>query len=268
MGGKAEVAVAVTPATNLGPDVSAALARHVITLADSKRLLGIRYSDWLLGSPSIETGIAASSMAQDEWGHARMLYAMLKDLGLDPAQVERDRPAEEYASIDVLDRPFTDWAEVVTAMLAVDGALSLALESFAGGTFEPARSRIPKMLAEEVFHRDLGAAWFSRLASGSEAARRRLAAAVRDMVPRTMAWLDPADAPHRVLYAAGLVGAGSLDAYRAQVGPLFDRVGVRVAAIEPNREGWDAARGRGRGHPDEEAVERARGDKNRALLVE
>lgn len=262
------MAVAVTAASNLAPEVSAALVRHVITLADSKRLLGIRYSDWLLGSPSIESGIAASSMAQDEWGHARLLYAMLKDMGLDPAQVERDRPAEEYASIDVLDRPFTDWAEVVTAMVTVDGALSLALEAFAGGTFEPARSRIPKMLAEEVFHRDLGAAWFSRLASGSEAARRRLATAVRDMLPRTMAWLDPGDASHQALFAAGVVGAGSLDAYRAQVGPLLERVGVRVADFEPNREGWDATRSRGPGHPDEEAVERARGDKNRALLVE
>jgi phenylacetate-CoA oxygenase PaaI subunit len=240
----------------------------VITLADSKRLLGIRYSDWLLGSPSIETGIAASSMAQDEWGHARLLYAMLKELGLDPAAVERDRSAEEYASVDVLDRRFTDWAEVVTAMATVDTALSLALEAFASGTFEPARSRIPKMLAEEVFHRDLGVAWFSRLAGGSEAARRRLTTAVQDMLPRTMAWLEPADAQYGALLTAGVVGGRSMDAYRAQMAPVLERVGFSLAAVQPERTGWDLARSRGPGHPDEEAVERARGDKNRALLVE
>ena len=33
-------------------------------------------------------------------------------------------------------------------------------------------------------------------------------------------------------------------------------------------DGWDAVRGRGAGHPAEEAVERARGDLNRALFVE
>ena len=35
----------------------AALRRLILTLADSKRLMGIRYSDWLLGAPSIETGL-------------------------------------------------------------------------------------------------------------------------------------------------------------------------------------------------------------------
>ena len=55
-----------------------ALIRLIITLADSKRIMGIRYSDWALGAPSIETGVSTSSMTQDEWGHARLLYAMLK----------------------------------------------------------------------------------------------------------------------------------------------------------------------------------------------
>ena len=40
----------------------AALERLILSLADSKRLMGIRYSDWILGSPSVETGIATSSM--------------------------------------------------------------------------------------------------------------------------------------------------------------------------------------------------------------
>jgi ring-1,2-phenylacetyl-CoA epoxidase subunit PaaC len=258
----------ITAATTLGPEVSAALVRHVITLADSKRLLGIRYSDWLLGSPSIETGIAASSMAQDEWGHARLLYAMLKDMGLDPGPVERDRPAAAYASLDVLDQRFSDWAAVVTAMVAVDGALSLALDAFASGSYEPARSRIPKMLAEEVFHREMGAAWFTRLASGSRSARERLAAELRRMLPRTLAWLDPADAAHGALVESGVVTPGAPERYRTQMGPIFERVGVSLASVEPDRTGWDPARSRGAGHPDGEAVERARGDRNRALLVE
>ena len=60
----------------LGADDRAALKRLILGLADSKRLMGIRYSDWVLGAPSVETGIATSSMTQDEWGHARLLYAM------------------------------------------------------------------------------------------------------------------------------------------------------------------------------------------------
>ncbi|NIP60288.1 MAG: hypothetical protein GWO00_20930, partial [Gemmatimonadetes bacterium] len=125
------------------------MERLILTLADSKRLMGIRYSDWLLGAPSIETGIATSSMAQDEWGHARLLYAMLKDLGIDPVPVEHDRPPAEYASIGALDEEMPDWAALVAAICLVDSAIAVVLESFSRGRFEPARGRVPKMLAEE-----------------------------------------------------------------------------------------------------------------------
>jgi phenylacetate-CoA oxygenase PaaI subunit len=254
--------------TTLAPEVQAALARHVITLADSKRILGIRYSDWLLGAPSIETGIAASSMAQDEWGHARLLYAMLKDLGIDPGPVERDRPAEQYARLEALDEPVPDWAALVAVMVAVDTALSAALDAFARGCYEPARSRVPKMLMEEEFHRDLGLAWFRRLAAGSEEATRRLAESLEAVLPRTLAWLDPDDEPHRTLVGAGMVAEGAKDRYLAQYGAVFEGVGVRLDAVAPERGGWDVARSRGPGRPAAEVVEQARGDRNRALLVE
>jgi len=125
-----------------------ALRRHILTLADSKRLLGIRYSDWVLGAPSLESNIAAASMAQDEWGHARLLYALLKGVGESPREIEHERPAEAYASVDELDSPLEDWAEVVAAMVVVDGVLTAALASFAAGSYEPARARIPKMITE------------------------------------------------------------------------------------------------------------------------
>ena len=128
----------------------------ILTLADSKRMMGIRYSDWILGAPSVEAGIAASSMSQDEWGHARLIYAMLKELGEDPVAVEHDRPAEAYASLDALDEPFDNWADVVAGMVLLDGALSVALEGFSEGSFEFARNRIPKMMQEERYHADLG----------------------------------------------------------------------------------------------------------------
>ena len=253
---------------DLDLSIESALIRHIITLADSKRILGIRYSDWLLGAPSIETGIAASSMAQDEWGHARLLYAMLKDLGVDPAAVERERPAVEYASLDPLDERFADWASVVSAMVCVDTALTAALEAFAAGSFEPARSRIPKMVMEETFHRDLGHAWFRRLASGSEEATERLSSSLTAMLPRTVAWLEPTDASFRALVAAGLVEEGATERFWVQHGAVFEGVGVNRSTVEAVREGWDESRSRGPGHPDLQTIEQARGDRNRALLVE
>lgn len=247
-----------------------ALHRFVLSLADSKRLMGIRYSDWLLGAPSIEAGIAASSMCQDEWGHARLLYAMLKELGTDPTAVEHERADGAYASVDTLDAPFADWAAVTAGMVLVDGALTVALTSFARGRFEPATTRVPKMLSEEEFHRSLGLAWYRRLAeSASPEAIDCLRAATEAMLPPTLAWLGASDASASRLVEAGVVGASGelIGAYREAVREPVALVGVDVDAVRPS-EGWDAKRGRGPGHPDADALERARGDRNRMLLVE
>jgi len=246
-----------------------ALRRLITTLADSKRLMGLRYSDWLLGAPSIEMGIATSSMAQDEWGHARLLYAMLKELDVDPEVVEHDRAAEEYASLDVLDAPFDNWAAVVSAMVVVDGALSVALESFGRGGFESAGTRIPKMLAEEEFHASLGVAWYRRLAGAAHEAHALLREATEAQLPSVLAWLGADDEPARALLAAEITDAGSsqVEAFRDAVREVVVAAGVDVDAIEP-ASAWDEKRGRGPGAPDEGAVERARGDRNRSLFVE
>lgn len=245
------------------------LPRHILTLADSKRLLGIRYSDWLLGSPSIETGIAASSMAQDEWGHARLLYSMLKRFDFDPFEVEHTRPAERYYSMPALDEPFSDWAVFVAAVVIVDAALETALESFAEGGFPLARSRVPKMLAEEAFHRRFGTAWFQKLAAGTEG-EVRLGTAAQSMLPSTLAWLLPGDDAYRALVADGAVWPGERvrETYDAKTRQTLAAAGIALDDVRPDRQGWDPERRRGPGAPGEEAVERARGDRNRDLFVE
>jgi 1,2-phenylacetyl-CoA epoxidase catalytic subunit len=247
----------------------AALTRLILTLADSKRLMGIRYSDWLLGAPSIETGIAASSMAQDEWGHARLLYAMLKDLEIDPVPIERDRPAEAYASVAALDEEMPNWAAVVSAMVLVDGGLSAVLRSFSTGSFVPARSRVPKMLAEEEFHASLGAAWYRRLADSGGEALELLIEATNVMLPSVLAWVGATDDAARTMVDADVIGpaAERLDSFLDSVRDLTALAGVDIDAAKA-LEDWDPARGRTPGRPSEESIERARGDRNRALFVE
>ena len=251
----------------------AALERLILSLADSKRLMGIRYSDWIIGSPSVETGIATSSMTQDEWGHARLLYAMLKQLDIDPVPVEHDRTAEAYANLSVLDEPFDDWAALVVSMVVVDGALSVALRAFSEGTFEPARLRVPKMLAEERFHVSLGVAWYRRLAAASEEAQSLLRAATDRQLPPTLAWLGAEDEVCRELVELGVMPpAESLTtAFRSSVRDVLAEGDVDVdadfGAVWPASD-WDSARGRAHGQPDADSVDRARGAKNRALFVE
>ena len=243
------------------------LRRLIVGLADSKRLLGIRYSDWTIGAPSLETDISLASMAQDEWGHARLIYAMLKELDEDPDQAERDRPAAEYANIDVLDEAAADWPSLVATMVLADGALSVALKGFAEGGFELARSRVPKMLAEEEYHAPLGAAWYRRLAS-SERGGALLRRSTEEQLPAVLAWLGTVDEERRSVVDAKVTSSPKvqLDTFAADVGPLVAECGVVIESVNPASE-WDSGRGRGPGAPADEAVVRARGDLNRALFV-
>lgn len=261
-----------SPATpgSWSPEVASALRRTLLALADSKRLLGIRYSDWLLGAPSLEMGIAASSMAQDEWGHARLLYAMLKELGMDPVALEHQRADGDYCSLDPLDHPFPDWAAFTAGVVLVDGALAVALEALEEGSWAPARGRFAKMLEEEAFHRDLGAAWFRRIARGTEDGRKHLRAAVDRFLVPTLACLAPGDRSHRVLAESGIVpdAADLRVRFARRVEPLLALLGVEVPTDPPLPQGWDPLRGRGPGHPEAESLQRARGELNRALFVE
>lgn len=252
------------------PEVRDALRRLILSLADTKRMLGIRYSDWLLGAPSIESGIATASMSQDEWGHARLLYAMLKDFGVDPAEVEHSRPPADYCSASCLDEPFADWAAVVGGVVVVDGTLSLALEGFATGTYDAARRRIPKMLAEEAFHHDFGHAWMRRIGDGAEEGRERLTAAVESMLAEAITCLLPRDDEAELLAAAGVTarpGDARARLARRLAEPLA-ALGMAPPAAPPLPDDWMAGRRRPAGEPAGDAVERARGDRNRALFVE
>ena len=125
-----------------------------------------------------------------------------------------------------------------------------------------------KMLAEEEFHISLGAAWFKRLASTEGEARTLLTEASAAMLPGLLAWVGADDAANGALVDAGVIGPADarLQAYRDAVRDLAALVDIDVDAIEPSDD-WDEGRGRTSGQPAEEAAERARGDRNRALFV-
>jgi hypothetical protein len=56
--------------------------------------------------------------------------------------------------------------------------------------------------------------------------------------------------------------------FRSRVDPLLNALEMAVGEGPQSMRRWDASRCRGEGYPAEEAVERARGDKNRSLFVE
>lgn len=261
--------------TELAAPVREAVRDLILVLADSKRLLGMRYGEWILGAPELEAGIACAAMAQDEWGHARLLYALLKDFDEDVRALEHGREPHQYASMEALDREPESWFDLVALNALADTALSVQCEALQGSSYAPLAARVGKLLEEERIHAAHGAAWFRRLAGASDEARTALADAAAAIFPGLLRWFGPEDGRTALLAGAGVIDR-SADQLRARflerIAPLLDALGERGDALRatvPSFEGFNEARRRVSPEgPDAATVARIRGDKNRAFLVD
>lgn len=259
------------PTMEPGSDARAGVRDLILVLADSKRLLGMRYAEWILGAPELEAGIACASMAQDEWGHARLLYAMLKEFGDDVDALEHGREPGAYRNIEALDRPADGWPAFVALNAVVDAALSAQLAALVDSSYAPLAGRVQKMLDEERFHAAHGAAWLRRLARGGDEPRAAMAGALKAVLPTVLAWFGPDDARAATLREAGVAdatGSALRERFARRIAPLLAEAGVEPGA-QPDFDGFDAAtRRRSHEGPDAETIARVRGDKNRAFLMD
>lgn len=262
--------------TTVQLDEAARTAVHdlILVLADSKRLLGMRYAEWILGAPELEAGIACASMAQDEWGHARLLAALLKDFDVDVESIEHGREAGEYCNMVTLDEAPRDWAGLIAINVLCDGALTVQLEALRASSHVPLRQRVGKLLDEESFHAAHGAAWWQRFASASDASRAALHDAVQTRAADILAWFGPDGPSARTLLDASIAdGAGSTlrERFVERIAPLLAAAGLGdvFTNIEPEFGEFDEARRRPVGRtPDQATIERIRGDRNRAFLMD
>jgi phenylacetate-CoA oxygenase PaaI subunit len=274
----------IEKAEQMSPESRQALRELLLALADGRRLLGIRYSDWMLGAPTLESGIAASSMAQDEWGHSRLTYALLSDFGDEPKALEHEREAAEYRSPALFDRPFASWAELIAAALLLDTAFSVQYDALVESRYVPVRNRVQKMLDEERFHFQHAVGWSRRLA-GAEAVREDFRGALDRMLPQALRWFGRSEDAGAQRLAEEDVVRGGPDTLRARllasVAPVLADADLAESlglarhgeewsyARELDWAGWDEGRRReGSGGPDVDTLGRVRGDKNRAFLMD
>jgi 1,2-phenylacetyl-CoA epoxidase catalytic subunit len=165
----------------------------VLSLADCKQLLGLRYAEWCSATPTLEADIAAAAMGLDDLGHSRVLAGCLTELGDDPRGSERETDPAAYRNVAFLDDTWTDWSQFVAANAILDTAFTLMIESLVERKEEVLRTRLRKMLSEERYHFLHGRSWLDELGS-SPAVERAWQEAVE--------WFGPdGDEPRRRLAA-------------------------------------------------------------------
>jgi ring-1,2-phenylacetyl-CoA epoxidase subunit PaaC len=262
----------IAKAADLNSDVRTGVRDLILVLADSKRLLGMRFGNWILGAPELEAGIACASMAQDEWGHARLLYALLRDFGDEVDHLEHGRDAADYAGMAVLDREPQSWPELVALNALADTALTLQLHALGTSAYVPLRQRVQKLIEEETFHAAHGAAWFRRIAGSGANGTQLMKDAAAVVAPGVLQWFGPDSPAAGALVEAGITSATG-SALRAQfserVAPLLATVSASLPTSEPDFSTFDEARRRPAGtKPDDRTIAQIRGDKNRAFLMD
>lgn len=225
----------------LPQQVQKALFDLLLVLADSKHILGLRYGEWL-SAPALEASIAAVSMAQDEFGHARLLYGLLHSFSKDLNFPQRKEEPGQYRNLELLDRAFSDWTDFVIANALMDLAITVQLEGLRNSSYLPLRQRVAKMLQEERFHFQHGKGWVLRLASAGPKAKTELERKLRTVWPTLSAWFGKSASPsEQALTQSGVRDADS-DGLRArfveQVGQLFQQAHLSVPMIA-----WDTLTG-------------------------
>jgi 1,2-phenylacetyl-CoA epoxidase catalytic subunit len=219
--------------------VSAAMVSLVASLADNKAALGRRYAEWAVSAPTLESAVAAAAMAQDELGHARSTYPVLKSLGAEPDDDGPNRLA-------LLDDELPDWTSFVAANLLVDGVLTTFVAACADSSLTPMAQRARKILQEEGSHRVHGEAWAKRLCRSDQ--RDAFVARLQETWEHAGRWIGPDDDPE----CAAALEAGEIsktpaeqrEMMRAWLADLLGAEGVSIELPELSWDDWDAERRR------------------------
>ena len=221
-----------------------AMASLVGSLADNKAALGRRYAEWAVSAPTLESAVAAAAMAQDELGHSRSTYPVLKALGVEISEEEATFGGDRRLAL--LDDELPDWNAFIAANLLVDGVLTTFVAACVASSVEPMAARAKKILQEEGSHRVHGEAWAKRLCRSDQ--RDAFLGRLQETWAQASRWIGPDDdAAYAAALEAGEVKqtpAHQRGLMRTWLGGLLEAEGVPIELAEPDFAGWDPERRR------------------------
>jgi phenylacetate-CoA oxygenase PaaI subunit len=204
---------------------NAELIALLAALADNKCWLGRRYAEWCTAAPTLESAVAAAAMAQDEIGHARSFYPVLRDLAGASEQTDPETRTM-WTNAPFLNASFSSWTDFVAANFLFDTALTVLLEFASDSTFPPLAQRARRILEEEPLHWLHGEGWTHRLAARGES--------VRAAMETSFAVVAPQACELFLLATPGLTASAVLaadeallvTAYRHRVAPVLLEAGL------------------------------------------
>jgi len=218
------------------PGIHAAAAAVVLAFADDELLAGQRHSEWLGLSPFLEEDLAYASIAQDELGHARALYALVwPDLdahGRDAMVVRR--PPHAFRSAWLCELEPQPWERALMRHLLYDLAEALRWGQLESSSLPGLAGVAAKAQAEEHYHRRHAIDLVVRLGQDIDDAHGRLQACLDELWPLALGVFEPTDGEAEAVAAGVLPGPVSalVPAYRAAVNDVTTSAGLRVPELD------------------------------------
>lgn len=216
-----------------------------LALADDELVVGHRHSEWLGLSPFLEEDLATASIAQDEMGHARAIYAVVWPDWPDRDALVTLRPPGDWRCCAMVEADARPWERHLVRHLLydiVEGHRWSALAARDPHTFGPLAARVGQ---EEGWHRRHAIELTRRLAVDHSA---RLQAQLVDLWPMVGDLLFGMNDPERsgamddlvaTLETLGLAAPTTtlVPGDRTKRSPAFADVHVsftEVAALDPS----------------------------------
>ncbi len=164
-----------------------ALRALVLAAADDELILGHRHSEWTGFGPDIESDVALSSIAQEEMGHARVLYEQVAALdGVDIDRLAFGRSPQAFRNAVLLERPNGDWAFTIVRAWLYDQADAVRLAAIAASPLGTFAALARTLQREEKYHLLFSDAWLMRLTRSGPDGRARIQAAVEAAWPEAL----------------------------------------------------------------------------------
>ncbi|MBL0887392.1 1,2-phenylacetyl-CoA epoxidase subunit PaaC [Myceligenerans indicum] len=193
------------------------LAGYCLMLGDDALVASERISEWCSRAPDLEEDIALANIALDLLGQARLLLA--RAAAADPSVVpalpgdspvpDEDRLAffrddQQFRNVRLAELPGGDFAEIITRILLLATWRLALFERLTRSSDAVLAAVAAKGVKELTYHRDFAGRWFLTLAQGTDESRRRVIAALGELMPY---WAELTET-HPVEAAAAAAGAG------------------------------------------------------------
>jgi 1,2-phenylacetyl-CoA epoxidase catalytic subunit len=172
--------------------VAAGASSVVVAVADNKFFLAHRLATWGVGAPALESSVACTAIAQEEAGHARVLYSLLESFPEEhrPRPLERAEDRERKYAMSFLREDTTSWVHGIAALTLVDRALTTLLEACRESSISELRKRALRILGDEGFHEKYANGRVREL-SESPAESGALEAELTALLPEVLCWFGP-----------------------------------------------------------------------------